>query len=77
MHKAEQPLRRMELQEKKKKSTKKITGYSKSEVEPISGKLCRFLFMFSTGFTSLSILLLFPLSIIFFSFVHGFLFDFI
>ena len=31
----------------------------------ISGKLCRFLFMFSTGFTSLSVLLLFPLSITF------------
>ena len=28
--------------------------------------------MFSTGFTSLSVLLLFPLSITFFSFVHGF-----
>ena len=40
--------------------------------EFISGKLCRFLFMFLTGFTSLSVLLLFPLSITFFSFVHGF-----
>ena len=29
----------------------------------ISRKLCRFLFMFSTGFISLSVLLLFPLSI--------------
>ena len=38
----------------------------------LSLKLCRFLFMFSTGFTSLSVLLLFPLSITFFSFVHGF-----
>ena len=38
----------------------------------ISRKLCRFLLMFSTGFTSLSVLLLFPLSITFFSFVHGF-----
>ena len=38
----------------------------------ISRKLCRFLFMFSTGFTSLSVVLLFPLSITFFSFVHGF-----
>ena len=28
--------------------------------------------MFSTGFTSLSVLLLFPQSITFFSFVHGF-----
>ena len=37
----------------------------------ISRKLCRFLFMFSAGFTSLSVLLLFPLSITFFSFVHG------
>ena len=38
---------------------------------------CRFLLMFSTGFTSLSVLLLFPLSITFFSFVHGFWFYFI
>ena len=38
----------------------------------ISRKLCRFLFMFSTGFTSLSVLLLFPVLITFFSFVHGF-----
>ena len=38
----------------------------------ISRKLCIFLFMFSTGFTSLSVLLLFPLSITSFSFVHGF-----
>ena len=43
----------------------------------ISRKLCRFLFMFSTGFTSLSVLLLFPLLITFFSFVHGFWFYFI
>ena len=28
----------------------------------VSGKLCRFLFMFPTGFTSLSVLILFPLS---------------
>ena len=42
-----------------------------------SRKLFRFLFMFSTGFTSLSVLLLFPLSITFFSFMHGFLFYFI
>ena len=35
-------------------------------------KLCRFLFMFSTGFTSLSVLLLFPLSITSFSFLYGF-----
>ena len=32
----------------------------------ISRKLCRFLFMFSTGFTSLSVVLLFPLLITFF-----------
>ena len=38
----------------------------------ISRNLCRFLLMFSTGFTSLSALLLFPLSITFFIFVHGF-----
>ena len=38
----------------------------------ISRKLCRFLVMFSTGFTSLSVLLLFPVSISFFVFVHGF-----
>ena len=42
----------------------------------ISRKLCRF-YLFSTGFTSLSALLLFPLSIIFFSFVHSFWFHFI
>ena len=39
----------------------------------ISRKLCRFLFMFSTGFTSLSVLLLFPLSIAVFLFIHLFL----
>ena len=38
----------------------------------ISRKLCRFLFMLLSGFTSLSVLLLFPLSITFFSFAHGF-----
>ena len=43
----------------------------------ISTKLCRFLFMFSTSFTSLSVLLLFPPSTTFFSFVHGFQFYFI
>ena len=42
--------------------------------EHISRKLGRFLFMFSTGFTSLSVLVLFPLSITFFSFVHAFWF---
>ena len=43
----------------------------------ISRKLCRFLLMFSTGFTSLSVLLLFSLSITFFVFMHGFRFYFI
>ena len=43
----------------------------------MSQKLCRFLIMFSTGFTSLGVLLLFPLSITFFVFVHGFWFYFI
>ena len=47
----------------------------------ISRKLCRFLLMFSTGFTSLGVLLCFPLSITFiitvFVFVHGFWFYFI
>ena len=38
----------------------------------ISRKLCRFLLMFSTGFASLSVLLLFPLLITFFVFMHGF-----
>ena len=38
----------------------------------ISRKLCRFLLMFLTGFTSLSVLLLFPLSITFFCLVHSF-----
>ena len=43
----------------------------------ISRKLCRFLLMFSTGFTLFSVLLLFLLSITFFIFVHGFWFYFI
>ena len=43
----------------------------------ISRKLCRFLLMVSTGFTSLSVLLLFPLLITFFVFMHGFWFYFI
>ena len=38
----------------------------------ISRKLCRFLLMFSTGFTSLIVLLLFLLSFTFFVFMHGF-----
>ena len=38
----------------------------------ISRELCKFLLMFSTGFTLLSILLLFPLSITFFIFTHSF-----
>ena len=42
----------------------------------ISRKLWRF-FMFSTSFTSLIVLLLLPLLITFYSFVHGFLFYFI
>ena len=41
----------------------------------ISRKLCRFLLMFLTGFTSFSVLL-FPLSITFFVFVYGFWFCF-
>ena len=41
-------------------------------LELISRKLCRFLLMFLTGFTSLNVLLLFPLSITFFVFVHSF-----
>ena len=36
----------------------------------LENSLCRFLFMFLSGFTSLSVLLLFPLSITFFSFVQ-------
>ena len=40
--------------------------------EGLPKKFCRFLLMFSTRFTSLSDLLLFPLSITFFVFVHGF-----
>ena len=43
----------------------------------ITRKLGRFLFMFSTGFTSLDVLPFFPLSITFFSFGHGFWFYFI
>ena len=42
----------------------------------ITRKLWRFLFMFLTGFTALSVLLFFPLSITFFSFVNGFSFYF-
>ena len=38
----------------------------------ISRKLCGFLLIFLTGFTSLIVLLLFPLSITFFVFMHGF-----
>ena len=38
----------------------------------ISRKLCKFLLMFSTCFTSLSVLLLFPLSITFFIIMHSF-----
>ena len=38
----------------------------------ISRKLCGFLLMFSSGFTSLSIFFLFPVSITFFVFIHGF-----
>ena len=38
----------------------------------ISRKPCRFLLKFSTGYTSLSVLLLFPLSITYFVFVHDF-----
>ena len=40
-------------------------------------KLCRFILMFLTGFTSLNVSLLFPLLITFFIFVHSFLFYFI
>ena len=43
----------------------------------ISGKLWRFLLMFSIGFTLLSALLLFPLLITFFFFAHDFLLYFI
>ena len=43
----------------------------------ISRKLCSFWFIFSHGFTSLSFLLLFPLSITFFVFLHGFWFCFV
>ena len=38
----------------------------------ISRKICRFLLMFSTGFTSLRALFLFPLSITFLIFMHVF-----
>ena len=40
----------------------------------ISKELCGSLLMFSTSFTSLSVLLLFPLSIVFFIIMHGFSF---
>ena len=42
-----------------------------------SRKLCRFLLMLLSGFTILSVLLLFPLLITFFVFVHSFWFCFI
>ena len=45
--------------------------------ELMSRKRCEFLLTFSTGFTSLIVLLLFPLSINFFIFMHGFWFYFI
>ena len=38
----------------------------------VSRKLCRFSLMFLTGFTLLTVLLLFPLSITFFIIMHGF-----
>ena len=43
----------------------------------ISRKHCRFLLVFSTSFTSLSVLLLFPISITLFMVMHSFLFYFI
>ena len=43
----------------------------------ISRKLCGILLKFSTSFPSLSVFLLFPLSITFFVVMHGFLFYFI
>ena len=43
----------------------------------ISRKLCGFLLLFWTGFTSLSVLLLFPLSNTFLVVIHGFWFYFI
>ena len=43
----------------------------------VSRKHYKFLLMFSTGFTSLSVLLLFSLLITFFVLMHGFLFYFI
>ena len=38
----------------------------------LSSEYSAFLLMFSIGFTSLSVLLLFPLSITFFDLMHGF-----
>ena len=49
-----------------------LAFYVKERLPFISRKLCRFLLMFLTGFTSLSVLLLFPLSITFFVFMYGF-----
>ena len=49
-----------------------VQSYAWSVMCMISSSLCRFLLLFSTCFTSLSVLLLFPLSITFFVFVHGF-----
>ena len=52
-------------------------GRTSFYTRPISRKFCKFLFMFSAGFTLLNILFLFPLVITFFNFVHSFWFCFI
>ena len=52
----------------------KVTSFC---TELISRKLCRFLLLFSTSFTSLSVLLLFPLSITFFVVMYGCWFYFV
>ena len=56
----------------KKNSSTHMHGLTLYYTEYISRKLCRFLLMFLTGFTSFSIILIFSLSITFFVFVHGF-----
>ena len=52
-------------------------GRTSFYMELICRKVCRYLLTFSTGFTSFSVLFLFPLLITFFVFIHIFLCFFI
>ena len=55
-------------------SCRLFEGRTSFRTRRISGKLCGFWLMFSTSFTSLSVLLVFLVLITFFVFMHGFLF---